>query len=484
MDAPEIYDDIATAGRRPMRRRRRSGRLQRKQTRLAWIMLAPALVVVGLVALYPLGVTIFQSFTDKQFLAIEPTKWIGLENYRTLIHDTIFRDSIVTTVKFTVITVGFEFVLGMIIALVVNSNFKGRGVMRAVMLVPWAIPTVVAAQMWKWMYDDIFGVINDIGVRLHLIPHSAAWIAQPSTALASVCAVDIWKTTPFVALLLLAGLQVIPHDLYEAADVDGASKLTQFWRITLPLLQPAILVALIFRTLDALRVFDVFYVFFGNRVDTQTMAIYDQNTIVVDRQCRLRRGDQRRDLPDHRDLRRHLRDPHQGERGKTRDEHGRRSRTARSAAASRLRRCGRTAVGRLVAPDAVLPAVAAIARLLPVPLLLGRSAPRSRPRSKLFQTPIQYFPRIRPWRTTRGALSANFFTRRTAQLGDRRRLGHDPLARDRLARRLRARPLPLPRPLVRPLPGAVDDDLPADRDPRCPLHDDHRSSTSTTRSAR
>ena len=280
MDSPQIYDDISTAGRRPRRHRRRSGRLQRKQTRLAWIMLGPALVVVGLVALYPLGVTIFQSFTDKQFLALEPTKWIGLQNYRTLIHDTIFRDSIVTTVKFTVITVSFEFVLGLIIALVVNSNFKGRGVMRAVMLIPWAIPTVVAAQMWKWMYDDIFGVINDFGVRLHILNHSVAWISQPSTALASVCAVDIWKTTPFVALLLLAGLQVIPSDLYEAADVDGASKLRQFWRITLPLLRPAILVALIFRTLDALRVFDVFYVFFGNRVDTQTMAIYDQNTIV------------------------------------------------------------------------------------------------------------------------------------------------------------------------------------------------------------
>jgi len=243
-------------------------------------MLAPALAVVALVALYPLGLTIFQSFTDKQFLALEPTKWIGLQNYRTLIHDSIFRDSIVTTVKFTLITVSFEFVLGLIIALVVNSNFKGRGVMRAVMLIPWAIPTVVSAQMWKWMYDDIFGVINDAGVRLHILHHSVAWISQPSTALASVAAVDIWKTTPFVALILLAGLQVIPQDLYEAADVDGASKLTQFWRITLPLLRPAILVALIFRTLDALRVFDVFYVFFGNRVDTQTMAIYDQNTIV------------------------------------------------------------------------------------------------------------------------------------------------------------------------------------------------------------
>jgi trehalose/maltose transport system permease protein len=194
----------------------------------------------------------------------------------------LFRDSIWTTVKFTLITVTIEFALGLGVALVVNSNFKGRGIMRAIMLVPWAIPTVVAAQMWKWMLDDTFGVVNDLGVRLHVLSHSRAWISDPSTSLASVCAVDIWKTTPFVALLLLAGLQVIPGDLYEASKVDGASVLQQFWKITLPLLKPAILVTLIFRTLDALRVFDVFYVFFGNRPDTQTMAIYAQSTIVGD----------------------------------------------------------------------------------------------------------------------------------------------------------------------------------------------------------
>jgi trehalose/maltose transport system permease protein len=266
----------------PPRRRRRT-RLQRRQTRLGWTLLLPALAVVAFVAIYPLGKTVYYSFTNQEFLAgIEPTKWVGLQNYRELWHDSIFRTAVWTTIKFTLITVGFEFVLGMIIALVVNSSFKGRGAMRAVMLVPWAIPTVVAAQMWKWMYDDVYGVINDAGVRLHILSHPYAWISEPSTALASVCAVDIWKTTPFVALLLLAGLQVIPRDLYEAAEVDGATKLQQFWRITLPLLRPAILVTLIFRTLDALRVFDVFYVFFGNRPDTQTMAIYDQATIVGD----------------------------------------------------------------------------------------------------------------------------------------------------------------------------------------------------------
>ena len=274
---------VATPAPAPRRRRRRGTKLQRRQTRIGWILLLPSLAVVGFVAFYPLGKTVYQSFTNQEFLAgIEPTKWVGLDNYRELWHDTIFRDAVWLTVKFTLITVSFEFVLGLIIALVVNSSFKGRGAMRAVMLVPWAIPTVVAAKMWQWMLDDVFGVINDILMKLHIISHPHAWISDPATSLAAVSAVDIWKTTPFVALLLLAGLQVIPRDLYEAASVDGANQLQQFWRITLPLLLPAILVTLIFRTLDALRVFDVFFVFFGNRQDTQTMAVYAQSTIVGD----------------------------------------------------------------------------------------------------------------------------------------------------------------------------------------------------------
>jgi trehalose/maltose transport system permease protein len=271
----------APAPRRPRRHRRTT--LRGRQRRIAWLLLLPALAVVGFVAIYPLGKTVYQSFTNQEFLAgLEPTKWVGLDNYRTLWHDSIFHHAIWVTIKFTLITVSFEFVLGLIIALVVNSHFRGRGLMRAVMLVPWAIPTVVAAKIWQWMLDDVFGVINDLLMKLHIISHPHAWISDPATSLAADSAVDIWKTTPFVALLLLAGLQVIPNDLYEAASVDGASTLQQFWRITLPLLKPAIFVTLIFRTLDALRVFDVFFVFFGNRPDTQTMAIYAQSTIVGD----------------------------------------------------------------------------------------------------------------------------------------------------------------------------------------------------------
>jgi trehalose/maltose transport system permease protein len=246
------------------------------------MLLTPSLLVVVLVAIVPLLQTIYQSFTDARLASTRPVNFIGLRNYTDLLADGQFLNAIKVTVLFTILTVAFEFLLGMIVALVVNSNFKGRGPMRAAMLVPWAIPTVVSAQMWKWMYHDIYGVVNDLVVnKLHLVSSNVAWIADPATAIPAIAAVDIWKTTPFMALLLLAGLQVIPGDIYEAANVDGANAIQQFFRLTLPLLRPAIVVALIFRTLDSLRVFDVFFVMFGNRADTQTMAVYDQQVITA-----------------------------------------------------------------------------------------------------------------------------------------------------------------------------------------------------------
>src|SRR5213076_1685018 len=175
------------------RRRRRRSKLRRRQTRLAWLLLVPALAVVAFVAIYPLGKTVYQSFTDQEFLAgVSPTKWVGLHNYfgaSGIWHDADFRHSIVVTIKFTLITVSFEFVLALIIALVVNSSFRGRGAMRAVMLVPWAIPTVVAAQMWKWMLDDTFGVVNGLGQKAHVVSKSnpPSWLTDHP--LASVAAV-------------------------------------------------------------------------------------------------------------------------------------------------------------------------------------------------------------------------------------------------------------------------------------------------------
>ncbi len=256
--------------------------LTRSRTRTAWLLLLPTLLVVTVVAAFPLAQTIYLSFTNERLADLQSPEWIGLENYRRLIRDDVFHDTIWLTVRFTLITIVAEFILGLVIALVVHSQFKGRGLMRTAMLVPWAIPTVVSAQMWAWMYNDIYGVFNDLlNRRLGLIDRNIAWIADPDYALWAVAAVDIWKTTPFVALLLLAGMQVIPEDIYEAARVDGANKLQQFYKITLPLLVPAVVVTLIFRTLDSLRVFDVFYVMFGARRDTMPMAVYAQNTIVA-----------------------------------------------------------------------------------------------------------------------------------------------------------------------------------------------------------
>ncbi len=265
-----------------LRRRNATASFEGDKTRLAWFLLTPTILLIAFVALWPLVQTIYQSFTDARLASGVAPKFVGLRNYQDLLQDTAFRTSIWTTVKFTFITVLFEFILGLGIALVINSNFKGRGLMRTAMLVPWAIPTVVSAQMWKWMYNDIYGPINDFLVhRVPVLSAPVAFIADPATSLWAVAAVDIWKTTPFVALLLLAGLQVIPEDVYEAARIDGANALQQFLRITLPLLRPAILVTLIFRTLDALRVFDVIFVMFGARPDTQTMSIYAQNNIVA-----------------------------------------------------------------------------------------------------------------------------------------------------------------------------------------------------------
>jgi len=257
-------------------------KLIQAQTRLAWILLAPSLLVVACVAFIPLSQTIAQSFTNARLASARPVSFVGLQNYVMLLQDVDFLHSIWVTVQFTIMTVAVEFVLGLGIAMVVNSNFKGRGFMRAAMLVPWAIITVVSAQMWKWMYNDVYGVVNDLLVdKLHILSSNIAWVSDPGTSIPAIAAIDIWKTTPFVALLLLAGLQVIPGDIYEAARVDGANAIQQFFRLTLPLLRPAVVVTMIFRTLDSLRVFDVFYVMFGSRPDTMTMAIYAQQEIVT-----------------------------------------------------------------------------------------------------------------------------------------------------------------------------------------------------------
>ena len=249
--------------------------------RLAWILVAPSIIVVALVALYPLLQSFRLSFTNARFGSPRPEVFVGFDNYVRLFNDNVFLAALQHTVVFTVASVAVETVLGIAIALIINSNFQGRGVVRTSMLIPWAIPTVISSQLWRFMYNQDNGVINDLLVnRLRILDQPVAWIANPTTSLPAIIAVDVWKTTPFMALLLLAGLQIIPGDVYEAATVDGANKWQQFWQITLPLLRPALLVALIFRTLDAFRVFDVIFVMKGTALDTISLAIYARQTMI------------------------------------------------------------------------------------------------------------------------------------------------------------------------------------------------------------
>ncbi|MDQ3512066.1 MAG: sugar ABC transporter permease [Chloroflexota bacterium] len=245
------------------------------------MLVAPSVLIVALVAFYPLYETFRLSLTNARLGSTNTVGYLGLQNYRTILSDSDFIDALRRTVFFTISSVGIELVAGMIIALVINSNFRGRTAMRTSMLVPWAIPTVVSALMWQWMFHDIFGIINDVLVnKLHIIDEKIAWLAGSNTAFAAMVAVDVWKTTPFMALLLLAGLQIIPTDVYEASTVDGASRAQQFWQITLPLVRPALLVALIFRTMDAFRIFDLPYVLTGASPQTQTVAVYARDVLV------------------------------------------------------------------------------------------------------------------------------------------------------------------------------------------------------------
>lgn len=260
---------------------KREASLQRNLERAGWLFVAPSLVILGLVGVYPLLQTFAVSLTDARMASGEPSRFVGLKNYADLFELKPFWGAVQTTVLFTIVSVTIELILGIAIALILQSGLRARGLLRAAILVPWALPTVVSARMWNYMLVDTYGVINDILVtRLHLLPEKVAWLAEPGLALMAVVAVDVWKTTPFVVLLMLAGLQLIPRQTYEAAEVDGASRWQQLWSITLPLLTPTILVVVVFRTLDALRIFDAVWVLTRGQLGTETMATFTYRQMI------------------------------------------------------------------------------------------------------------------------------------------------------------------------------------------------------------
>lgn len=254
--------------------------MARMRRRWAWTFLTPALLAAALVAGWPLLRTGLLAFTDTGLADPDTGVWIGLDNFLWLLGDPDWWQAVWNTAVFTGFSVALELMLGFAFALLLNSSIPGRQGLRAVALIPWAVPTVVSARMWSWMYHDVYGVLNDLGVRLGLLDAPVAWLAQPLTAMAAVILTDVWKATPFVTLLLLAGLQTVPPELHAAARIDGAGPLRRFLYITLPMLRPAIAVALIFRSIDALRVFDLIYVMTSNSRATATVSVFARQQLI------------------------------------------------------------------------------------------------------------------------------------------------------------------------------------------------------------
>ncbi|AOF94360.1 sugar ABC transporter permease [Sinorhizobium sp. RAC02] len=254
--------------------------LNAMRARTAWLFLAPSLVVLFAVALWPLGRTFVFSFTDAFLTEPDIYDYVGFENYFTLFEDPLWWQSVRNTLYFTVISVSIETVLGLAIALLLNAHISGRGLMRAVILIPWSIPVVVSARMWQWMLHDQFGILNHVLKLMGLIDNGIAWTANPDLVMPVIIAVDVWITTPFIVLLILAGLQMLPKTLYEAASIDGVPEWRQFTALTLPLLAPSIAVAVLFRLLDALRMFDLSFVLSSNSDDTKTVSIYAREVLV------------------------------------------------------------------------------------------------------------------------------------------------------------------------------------------------------------
>lgn len=257
----------------------------RGDRRVAWLMLAPAIAVIALIALFPLGWTGWESLHRHDLRMPwlgEP--FVGLHNYARIAHDPRFWSALGHTAFFTVATVSLELVLGLALALGLHRSFRGRGLVRALVLVPWAIPTVVAALLWRFLFSAPGGAVNDVLLHLGLRTHPVVWLVHAGTAWIPVILADVWKTTPFVTLLLLAGLQQIDPVLYESAAVDGAGAWTRLWRITIPLLQPAIALVLVYRTLDAVRVFDLIYVLTngGPGTATEPIALYTFTAMMQD----------------------------------------------------------------------------------------------------------------------------------------------------------------------------------------------------------
>ena len=245
---------------------------------IGWFLPA-TILLVGVVG-YPVVRTLTLSFLHENLATGFKAEFAGLDNFGRIIGDSRLHYSLRTTLLFTVVSVGAEFLIGLLLALSADSLIRGRGSVRVILLIPWTLPTAVIAVLWTWVFNDQFGLLNTVLMRLGLMDSPVAWLAQPSTAMAAMIVADVWKTTPFVFVILLAGLQNIPRDLYEAVEIDGGGAWTKFRFVTWPHLLPFVFVSLIFRIVQAFAIFDLVWVMTGGGPGgaTETISVYSYQT--------------------------------------------------------------------------------------------------------------------------------------------------------------------------------------------------------------
>ncbi|MGB3508760.1 MAG: sugar ABC transporter permease [Microcoleaceae cyanobacterium] len=255
--------------------------IQKREQLTGWLLITPAIFVLLFVFAYPIGRAFWLSlFTENLGTELEPV-FSGLTNYGRMLSDGRFWQSLWNTTIFTAISIFLELILGMGIALVLDKSFRGRGFVRTVGLIPWSLPTAVMGLAWAWIFNDQFGIVNDLLLRLGLIQTNITWLGEPVRAMLAMIIADVWKTTPFISIILLAGLQSISSDLYEAHAIDGANPIQSFRQITIPLLMPQIVIALLFRFAQAFGIFDLVQVMTGGGPAgaTETVSIYIYATV-------------------------------------------------------------------------------------------------------------------------------------------------------------------------------------------------------------
>lgn len=248
-----------------------------QQDRTAWLLLAPMIAIMVLVTAFPLLNTLWLAFTDASLTGQGYVwQWVGLENFAYILDDSDFRAAVGHTAYFTVLSVSAEVALGVLVALLLNQEFKGRTLVRALLILPWALPTIVNAVMWRLIYNPEYGSLNALLTQVGLLDAYRSWLGDPATAMNMVILADIWKNYPLIALIALAGLQTVPKDLYEAAIMDGANAWTRFWKITLPGIMGSLSVAMVLRAIEAFKVFDIFYVMTrgGPADSTKTVSFF------------------------------------------------------------------------------------------------------------------------------------------------------------------------------------------------------------------